>query len=81
MGLGWPPGPMEGLHVKTTTRKVARRTVTQIVVKRTASSGRILYDVDSILSSDAAKRHFEALERMLAAGRIEKRDTSTANEH
>lgn len=71
---------MEGLHVKARTRRVQRRTVTEILVKRTASSGRILYDVESILSSDSAKRHFEALERMLADGRIEKRETSTANE-
>lgn len=66
--------------MKTSTRKTEAQRVVRIVVKRTASSGRILYDVDSILSSDAAKRHFEALERMDAAGAFDKKEPATATD-
>lgn len=43
-----------------------------VVVKRVTPSGRILYDVTSILGSEAAKRHFDALKRLTELGLIRK---------
>ncbi len=40
------------------------------VVKSVTPNGRILYDVTSILQSEAAKRHFETLDRLVQRGII-----------
>jgi hypothetical protein len=43
-----------------------------IAIERTEPSGRILYDVLSILRSESARRHFAALERLAQRGLIRK---------
>ena len=42
------------------------------VVKRVTPNGRILYDIMSILRSDAARRHFDTLDRLAERGLIRK---------
>ena len=42
------------------------------VVREVMPSGRILYDVMSILQSESARRHFETLDRMAECGLIRK---------